>query len=157
MAIFRCTGHCRCVGSTCWALLCKCTPLCWAPHGWPQNKGNVEPWVWPVSNLTQKDSALVNRVLKCAQLVDLNMLRACTEDKFSAFARSFRLFNARLDDYISEKEVKSRFCFGRDSINYLGDLLGDDLARNTDRNNPLLPLVQVLVALHFLTSEVSWR
>ena len=107
--------------------------------------------------MTQKDSALVNRVLKCAQLVDLNMLRACTEDKFSAFARSFRLFNARLDDYISEKEVKSRFCFGRDSINYLGDLLGDDLARNTDRNNPLLPLVQVLVALHFLTSEVSWR
>ena len=35
--------HCACVGSTCWALLCKCTRLCWATHGWPRNKENVEP------------------------------------------------------------------------------------------------------------------
>ena len=64
----------------------------------------------------------------------------------------FRLFNARLDDYLSENDVKSRFCFGRDSINYLVDLLSDDLARNTARNHALSPLVQVLVALRFFAS-----
>ena len=64
----------------------------------------------------------------------------------------FRLFNARLDDYLSENDVKSRFRFGRDSINYLVDLLSDDLARNTARNHALSPLVQVLVALRFFAS-----
>ena len=43
MRIFGYAGHCACVGSTCWALLCKCTWLCWATHGWPRNKENVEP------------------------------------------------------------------------------------------------------------------
>ena len=45
--------------------------------------------------------------------------------------RCFRLFNVHLDEYLSENDVKSRFRFGRDSINYLADLLFDDLARNT--------------------------
>ena len=67
--------------------------------------------------------------------------------------RRFRLFNAHLDEYfISERDVKSRFRFGRDSINYLADLLSDDLARNTARNHALSPLVQVLVALRFFAS-----
>ena len=35
-------GTARAWGSTCWALLCKCTRLCWATHGWPRNKENVE-------------------------------------------------------------------------------------------------------------------
>ena len=46
-------------------------------------------------------------------------------------SRRFRLFNAHLDECLSENDVKSRFRFGRDSINYLADLLSDDLARNT--------------------------
>ena len=45
--------------------------------------------------------------------------------------RTRPLFNAHLDEYLSENDVKSRFRFGRDSINYLADLLFDDLARNT--------------------------
>ena len=45
--------------------------------------------------------------------------------------RRFRLLNAHLEEYLSENDVKSRFRFGRDSINYLADLLSDDLARNT--------------------------
>ena len=45
--------------------------------------------------------------------------------------RRFRLFNAHLDQYLSENDVKSRFRFGRDCINYLADLLSDYLARNT--------------------------
>ena len=42
-----------------------------------------------------------------------------------------RLFNSHLDEYLCENDLKSRFRFGRDSINYLADLLSDDLARNT--------------------------
>ena len=52
-------------------------------------------------------------------------------DARRARPRHFRLFNAYLDEYLSENDVKSRFRFGRDSINYLADLLSDDLARNT--------------------------
>ena len=40
--------------------------------------------------------------------------------------RRFRLFNAHLDEYLSENDVKSRFRFGRDCINYLADLFSDD-------------------------------
>ena len=43
LRIFGYTGYCACVGSTFWALLCKCTRLCWATHGWPRIKGDVEP------------------------------------------------------------------------------------------------------------------
>ena len=45
--------------------------------------------------------------------------------------RHFRLFNVHLDEYLSVNDVKSRVRFGRDSINFLADLLSDDLARNT--------------------------
>ena len=34
-------------------------------------------------------------------------------------------------EYLSENDFKSRFRFGRDSINYLADFLSDDLAKNT--------------------------
>ena len=60
MAIFGYAGHCACVGSTSWALLCKFTRLCWTTHGWQRNKGNVERKVWPVSNLSQQDSTPLN-------------------------------------------------------------------------------------------------
>ena len=53
-------------------------------------------------------------------------------DARRARPRRFRLFNAHLDQYfISENDVKTRFRFGRDCINYLADLFSDDLARNT--------------------------
>ena len=52
-------------------------------------------------------------------------------DARHARPRRFRLFNAHLDEYLSENDVKSRFRFGRDFINYLADLLSDDLTRNT--------------------------
>ena len=94
MAIFGYAGHCACVGSTSWALLCKCTRLCWATHGWPRNKGNVEP-CWAKSLTSFKfDSTR----LKTAQELStgcsnaLNLLRACTVDKSSAFARGLKLF-----------------------------------------------------------------
>ena len=40
--------------------------------------------------------------------------------------RRFRLFNAHLDEHLSENDVKSRFRFARDCINYLADLFSDD-------------------------------
>ena len=52
-------------------------------------------------------------------------------DARRARSRAFRLFNTHLDDYLSESDAKSRFRFGRDSINYFADLLSDDLARDT--------------------------
>ena len=55
-------------------------------------------------------------------------------DAIRARPRRFRLFNAHLDEYLSESDVKSRFRFCRDSINYHADLLSDVLARNTARN-----------------------
>ena len=50
-------------------------------------------------------------------------------DARRARPRRFKLFNAHLDEYLSENNVKSKFRFGRDSINYLAVLLCDDLAR----------------------------
>ena len=50
-------------------------------------------------------------------------------DAKRARPRRFRLFNAHLDQYLSENDVKSRFRFGRHCINYLAGLLPDDLAR----------------------------
>ena len=60
LRIFGYAGHCACVGSTCWALLCKYTRLCWVTHGWPRNKGNVEP-CWEKSLTSFKfDSTRLN-------------------------------------------------------------------------------------------------
>ena len=73
-------------------------------------------------------------------------------DARRARPRRFRLCNAHLDEYLSENDDKSRFRFGRDSINYLADLFSDDLARNIARNHALSPLAQVLVALRFFAS-----
>ena len=52
-------------------------------------------------------------------------------DARRARPRRFRFFNAHLDEYLSANDVKSRFRFCRECINYLADLLSDDLARNT--------------------------
>ena len=52
-------------------------------------------------------------------------------DARRARPRRYKLFNAHIDEYLSENDVKSRFLFGRDSINYLADLLSRDQARKT--------------------------
>ena len=45
------------------------------------------------------------------------LLFGCLADARRARPRCSRLFNAHLDKYLSESDVKSRFHFGRDSIN----------------------------------------
>ena len=92
LRIFGYAGHCACVGSTCWVLLCKCTRLCWAPYGYSDTKemlSRVERRVWPVSNLTQQGSTPLNTAqhLSTGCSSAPNMLRASAGDKSSAFLR----------------------------------------------------------------------
>ena len=56
-------------------------------------------------------STPLNRVFKCAQLVELNMLRACTVEKSSAFARGLRSV------YLTNK--CQSFCFLHSAHNHL--------------------------------------
>ena len=69
-------------------------------------------------------------------MADLFLLGRLAEAR-RARPRRFRLFNTYLGEYLSENDVKSRFRFGRNSINYLADLLSNDLARNTAFRNAL--------------------
>ena len=50
-------------------------------------------------------------------------------------------------DQLTDEELRSRYRFGRESINYLVEILKDDLQRQTRRNHALSPTVQDLVAL----------
>ena len=53
---------------------------------------------------------------------------------------------------LPDAELRIRYRFGSQAINYITDLLHDDLVRDTDRNFALIPDVQVLNALRFLAS-----
>ena len=55
-------------------------------------------------------------------------------------------------DGLCEAEVKSRYRFSRDSIQFITDMLATDLERPTERNRALKPQEQVLVALRFFAS-----
>ena len=61
----------------------------------------------------------------------------------------FRGHEIFLDDF-SDEELRSRYRFGRDSIEFLTEL-ENDVQRQTKRNHALLPTctLQILVALHF--------
>ena len=65
--------------------------------------------------------------------------------------RNFNL-NDNLLDGFSEAEVKSRYRFSRDSIQYITDTLTPDLERPTEKNHALKPQEQFLVALRFVAS-----
>lgn len=60
--------------------------------------------------------------------------------------------NENLLDGLSEAEVKSRYRFSRNSIQFNTDTLAADLERPTGRNRALKPQEQVLVALRFFAS-----
>ena len=65
--------------------------------------------------------------------------------------RQFRLHDMSLDNFTDE-ELRCRYRFGRDSIEFLTELLKDDLQRQTKRNQALTPTIQLLVALRFFAS-----
>ena len=66
--------------------------------------------------------------------------------------KMFRQHEIFLDDF-SDEELRIRYRFGRDSIEFLTEILENDLQRQTKRNDALSPtLLQILVALHFFVS-----
>ena len=64
--------------------------------------------------------------------------------------RRFREHEIFLDDF-SDEELWSRYRFGRDSIEFLTEILENDLQRPT-RNHALSLTLQILVALRFFVS-----
>ena len=66
--------------------------------------------------------------------------------------KMFRRHEVFLDDF-SDEELRSRYRFGRDSIEFLTEL-ENDVKRQTkiERNHALSPTLQILVALQFFVS-----
>lgn len=55
-------------------------------------------------------------------------------------------------DGLNDSELRARYRFGRNSINYITNLLYEDLVRDTQRGHALEPEQQVLIALRFFAS-----
>ena len=64
--------------------------------------------------------------------------------------KMFRRHEIFLDDF-SDEELRSRYRFGRDSIEFLTEL-ENEVQRQTKRNHALSPTLQILVALQFFVS-----
>ena len=65
--------------------------------------------------------------------------------------RHFRHIGFTIDG-CTDGELRARYRFGKDSILYITNLLAETLRRKTNRNHPLSPLQQVLIALRFYAS-----
>ena len=65
--------------------------------------------------------------------------------------RRFRQQEFSLDDF-SDEELRSSYRFGRESIEHLTEIIGDDLQRQRKRNHAMTPTLQTLVALRFFAS-----
>ena len=65
--------------------------------------------------------------------------------------KMFRQHETFLDDF-SVEELQSRYQFGRDSIEFLTEILENDLQPQTKRNHVLLSTLKILVTLHFFVS-----
>ena len=67
--------------------------------------------------------------------------------------RTFRLPDDFSLSNFTDEELRNRYRFGRESIEFLSELLRDDLERDTSRNHALSTTVQVrVVALRFFAS-----
>jgi hypothetical protein len=55
-------------------------------------------------------------------------------------------------DNLHDGELRARYRFGRNAINYITNLLHEDLVRDTQRGHALEPQQQVLIALRFFAS-----
>ncbi|XP_052806599.1 putative nuclease HARBI1 [Mya arenaria] len=64
--------------------------------------------------------------------------------------REFRVIN--LNESLNDEELRRRFRFGRRGIEYLADLLRENLARETDRSCSLSVEEQVCIALRYYAS-----
>ena len=64
--------------------------------------------------------------------------------------RNYR-YNANLLSY-TDGELRARYRFGKESIQYITNLIETDLRRKTNRSHALRPIDQVLIALRFYAS-----
>lgn len=64
--------------------------------------------------------------------------------------RNYR-FNSNLLNYTDE-ELRARYRFGSESIQFITNLIETDLRRKTNRSHVLRPIDQVLIALRFYAS-----
>ena len=55
-------------------------------------------------------------------------------------------------NHYSEEELRSRYRFGREGINFIVELLSQEIASSTKRSHSLSVTEQVLVTLRFLAS-----
>ena len=70
---------------------------------------------------------------------------------FQRRQRRYRHNNVNIQG-LTNAELRNRYRFGSNSINYITNLLYDDLVRHTRRYFSLISDVQVLIALRFLAS-----
>ena len=66
--------------------------------------------------------------------------------------RTYRHRPSQLMDTYTEKEIHDRFRFCRRSIDFICDIVDEDLRRSTNRNHALSVEIQVLASLRFLAS-----
>ena len=66
--------------------------------------------------------------------------------------RTYRNKPTHIADTFTEKEIKDRYRFNRDSIRYICDLVRADLQRPTRRNHAMTVEEQVCIGLRFLAS-----
>ena len=68
--------------------------------------------------------------------------------------RKARDYYRELDplNHYSEEELRSRYRFGREGINFIVELLSEEIAPSTRRSHSLSATEQVLVTLRFLAS-----
>ena len=71
--------------------------------------------------------------------------------------RQFRHRRSQLLDVYTEEEIRDRYRFRRDSIEFICDLVYDDLVRPTQRNRALSVETQVLAGLRFLASGCFYQ
>ena len=65
--------------------------------------------------------------------------------------RRYRHNNVNING-LSDTELRARYRFGRQSINFITNLVREDLIRSTMRNHSLAPEIQILIALRFFAS-----
>ena len=81
----------------------------------------------------------------------------CPHDMLSNFdnPRKSRVYRREIDplESYTENELRSRYRFGRESLQFIVDLLSEEIAPATRRSHSLSAKEQVLITLRFLASE----
>ena len=78
-------------------------------------------------------------------------------DNQEQHVRRPRAYRRKLDPLAvyTENEIRARYRFGRDGIQYIVSLVKDEISPLTKRSHAVSGLMQVLITLRFLASEAS--